>query len=46
MELRARGEETVKICALTGEGFEDLLAAVKKHTTENNESRPEAAHAQ
>lgn len=33
MELRARGEETVKICAITGEGFGDLLDAVKKHTT-------------
>ena len=46
MELRARGEETVKVCALTGEGFEELLAAVKKHTAENNESRLEAEYAQ
>lgn len=46
MELRARGEETVKVCALTGEGFDDLLAAVKKHTSESYESRLEAPDAQ
>ncbi len=45
MELRARGEETVKVCALTGEGFEEP-AAVKKHTAENNESRLEVEYAQ
>ena len=43
MELRARGEETVKVCALTGEGFEELLAAVEKHTLENCENKPEIA---
>ena len=46
MELRARGEETVKVCALTGEGFDDLLTAVKKHTSESYESRLEDEHAQ
>lgn len=30
MELRARGEETVATCALTGEGFEELLDRIKK----------------
>lgn len=46
MELRARGEETLKVCALTGEGFDDLLAAVKKHISESYESRLEAEHDQ
>lgn len=46
MELRARGEETVKVCALTGEGFENLLEAVKKHTNEDSNSRLEAAYTQ
>ncbi|NLD05108.1 MAG: GTPase HflX [Synergistaceae bacterium] len=45
MELRARGEETVKVCALTGEGFEDLLTAIKKQMTENYEDRPADEHA-
>ena len=46
MELRARGEVTVKVCALTGEGFDDLLAEIKKHTSESYESRLEATDAQ
>ena len=39
MELRARGEDTVKVCALTGEGFEELLERVKRHASEYFERR-------
>lgn len=44
MELRARGEEIVKVCALTGEGFEELLEAVEKYTLKNFENKPEIAN--
>lgn len=45
MELRARDEDAVKVCALTGEGFEELLAAVKKEMAESNEGRLGDVHA-
>lgn len=34
MELRSRGEDTVAVCALTGEGFAELLAKVKERLGE------------
>ncbi|MCE5201655.1 MAG: GTPase HflX [Synergistaceae bacterium] len=33
-ELRARGEETVSICALTGEGFDELLRKIRERLEE------------
>ena len=39
MELRARGEDVIKVCALTGEGFGELLERVKRHAMEYYESR-------
>ncbi len=39
MELRARGEDAIKVCALTGEGFGELLERVKRHAMEYYESR-------
>jgi len=44
MELRARGEEIVKVCALTGEGFEELLEAVEKYTLKNCKYKLEIAN--
>lgn len=34
MELRARGEDTVSTCALTGEGFGELLMKIKLRLSE------------
>jgi GTP-binding protein HflX len=34
-ELRARGEDTVETCAITGEGLNELLEKVKKRLEEN-----------
>jgi len=39
MELRARGEDAIKVCALTGEGFGELIERVKRHAMEYYESR-------
>ncbi len=40
MELRAMDEEIVRVCALTGEGFEELLATIEKHTFKNSQDKP------
>ena len=34
MELRSRGEDTVPVCALTGDGFTELLSKVKERLGE------------
>ena len=34
MELRSRGEDTVRVCALTGDGFTELLSKVKERLGE------------
>lgn len=39
MELRARGEDAIKVSALTGEGLGELLDRVKMHMLENYENR-------
>ena len=39
MELRARGEDAIKVSALTGEGLGELLERVKMHMLENYQNR-------